>query len=568
MSSSSITNSQSPEIFPQLDVLGEDSEFLVAGDIGQQSKLSKGLSVAFPKLHALFTTNLAAAKEANLAINTRVLNEVKFNELIDAAIKKLDVKEGEAGYMNPTSIIETLARLIFNLGPALNSKFQSVFQDADIADLTPEEIKTRLITAKINAQSFAGGVVRLTNIAESLTRTALQSKKVEWTNLGAKLGAFRDERDLKIASAYRECRKDFDLLDELETLLKDLSAIDNRTPAGDIDVHFHHFVALTEVMKELYGTGHELTASVKDLLDQLDDSPESKINFYNDLLKPESDYLKILLRSVVFARRKFNEKAPQLNLAYRGMRSEKFDKFNLRFSPKAGIIFRDIFNKINNFTCERALVSKPISWFKESLIDRSKSSVCATAGIVAGVGLYFFSEVGKAVFALIAASTAYVACSIIWLVVVGGRFMIGQGYDRLKDEFQKKNQVRNSSNELQGKINSQTRPNELLTGLRTTEFYQAYEAKKEAEAEEARILKEAEAEAAKIIRDGEEADKFLAQFQGALAAIAAANELKASTAKGVSLHQSLQASRNAGAAARANPELMSRSMRQLNFGRE
>jgi hypothetical protein len=478
MSSSSITNSQSPEIFPQLDVLGEDSEFLVAGDIGQQSKLSKGLSVAFPKLHALFTTNLAAARNTNRPYNERVLGQVQFNEMIDELVKEIEKPEVNISNFTSQYMDEK------NFGHEMRDYWRGIpFRDTN--DMA--KVKEDLLAAKFNTSFFSKGVVRLTNIAESLARTGLESKKVEWTDLSSQRSDVALQRTAKIEQAEEAFKVPRNLNADLEQLLMDLY---NKPEFHELNGLFQKFLGFRDEMKRLCGTGRH-GARRSELLDQLDGSEASKVKFYEDLLKSESSYLQILLRSVVKAKDEAIAKAEELDLAKREVRGETFNKIDLRFDFRSFIVFKDVFNKFNNFTFSKHIVSRPMSMFKASMIDRSVGSFFATVGIVIWVASYTFFQIAKAAVACASATIAYLFTSIFWVGYVSGRYVFGQGFDRLKDEYTKKNQPQDNSLRDQAAIADATRIPSLQAALNDADFYKAHMAAKELKAHMAALKMQA-----------------------------------------------------------------------------
>ena len=113
--------------------------------------ISKAFSVATPKLHALVTTNYQAARQANESINARVLDEVAFNDLIDYLIKELDSKGDTA------NIVDLATQYMYDNDLSFDNVRADFFRirltDNDGKPLTKEELKTNLLTAKINAQS-------------------------------------------------------------------------------------------------------------------------------------------------------------------------------------------------------------------------------------------------------------------------------------------------------------------------------------------------------------------------------------------------------------------------------
>jgi len=553
-----------------------------------KANVSNIVEVAFPKIHALFETNYKAAQEANRPFCARVLNEVKFNDFIDAAIKKLDVKEGEAGYLPKNQIIDVLRRLIFDLSPDLGSRFTSGLLGVEVDSLTPEEIKTLLLTLKINAQIGAGSVVKLINLSTSLANTAALPKKVECTDLGAERLSLRLERVQKINAADNEYQQSYNQLAELEKLLGDLAGINDRTLSNDIDAFFAKFLELKPSIMRLIGTGNEQAEAVTSLLDQIDGSPESKIAFFKDLQNTESDYFKILMRSVVKARQEVIEKADLLNLAHREVRTEGFDKFDLRFDPRTGIIFKDVFNKCNNLEAPTKLLSKLVQWLNTSLIDPSKGSFLATTANVALVGLFVIFKMAQAVVSFGLASICYLGGSAAWGIGKAGRYIFGQGFDRLKDHFKKTHIPKNNNLELQGLIANSDRPTNLLAGLRMTDFYRAYEAavkiqafgrginaRKQAKAKAEAAVKiqafgrginarkqakaKAEAAVAELLKAEEAANDYFAQEEKHKKALAVAKAYKDAQAKGQNLLQSLQVSKRVGVAAPQEAAVMFRS---------
>jgi hypothetical protein len=580
--------------------------------LGSLNEKMPSTSDMLPKLHALFTTNLAAARDTNRPCNERVLGQVQFNEMIDELVKEIEKPEVNITAFTSSYMDDK------DFGHEMRAHWGGIrFRN----EIDMAMVKEDLLAAKFNTSFFSKGVVRLTNVAESLARTGLESKKVEWTDLSSKRRDVALQRVHKIEQAEQALRDSADLNTELENLLGYLT----RNPdTRRLDALFNQFLGFKDEMKRLCGTGRH-GARKSELLDQLDDSEASKLKFYQDLLKPDSSYLQILLRSVVKAKDEAIAKAKELDLANREVRDDKFIEKDLRYDLRSFIVFKDVFNKINNLTIPWHIVSGPMKMFKASMIDRSAGSFFATLGIVIWVASYTFFQIAKAAVACASATIAYGATSIFWACYVSGRFVFGQGFDRLKDEYTKKNQPQDNSLRDQAAIADEARISSLQEALNGADFYKAKAAltvtalaraclarkgfQAEAQKREAAALRiqafrkdvrakaeKAKAEEAKIIREGEEADQFLAKWENAIVAAERAHAFLNSKAEGKSLQQSLgdsrlaavakvfkvkeeqeagrglfaslQPSRGDGAAARANPELMSRSMRQRNFGRE
>lgn len=548
--------------------------------------ISEAFSVAFPKIHDLFRANYAAATDQNKDLKVSRYTPIGFNQMIDHAISMIgqegQTKETIAGYLEGkkdfVDFDDDCILIPFNrdLMTQLVDKIRGTNSDS--------ELKTELLKIKQASEGSefsAKWVTKLINLSTSLANTAAQSNKVEWTDLSAQRLNLRCERADKIAAAEAEYHQNYNQLAELEKLLRDLAGINASTTSNDIDAFFNKFLELKPFIVQLIGSGNEQAGAVSRLLDQIDDNPDSKIAFFKDLQKTESDYFTILMRSVVKAEQKVIEKAAPLYLANREVRTEGFDKFDLRFDPRTGIIFKDVFNKCNNFEAPTKWLSKLVQKLNTSLIDPSKGSFWATTANVALVGLFVIFKMAQAVVSLGLASICYLGGLAAWVIGKSGRYIFGQGLDRLKDYFDKTHIPKNNNLELQAEIAKSDRPTNLLTGLRLTDFYKAYEAHEaarlaaEAAARLSAVLKRAPKRAdyqkginaavkvkkalranvarlhdqeKDILKRAEEAEIFFAKLQqheGALAERAALEHFKSRKA---SMTQSLEASRRAGQA--------------------
>lgn len=559
-----------------------------------KENVSQKLEVAFPAIHALFGTNYEAATVQNRDLKVSRYTPIGFNQMIDRAISMI----GQAGETKETIATYLERRTDFRdfdndeISIPFSRHLITPLADKIKATKSDSELKTELLKFKQASEGseFSAKVVtKLINLSTSLANTAAESKKVECTDLRAQRVGLGLERVEKVITAGDEYHQSHNQLAVLEELLRGLAGINDGTTPDEIDAFFDKFLELKPSIMRLIGTGNEQARAVTSLLDQIDGSPASKIAFFKDLQKTESDYFKILMRSVVKARQEVIEKAALLNLANREVRTEGFNKFDLRYDPRTGIIFKDVFNKCNNLEAPTKLLSKLVQRLNTSLIDPSKGSVIATGLNVALVGLYVIFKMAQAVVSLGFASMCYIVGSAAWGIGKSGRYIFGQGFDRLKDHFKKTHIPKNNNLELQAEIALSDRPANLLAGLRLTDFYKAYEAtlklqrvvrghkgrkqvQAQAKAKDAAVKiatfrkrynvrkQAAEAEAARILEDGKEAAKLIATYQRALEALARAQALKVAQQNGSSLTQSLRDSGRAGKVARENVRPMFQSL--------
>ncbi|NDE63318.1 MAG: hypothetical protein EB053_03075 [Chlamydiae bacterium] len=508
------------------------------------------MSVAFPKLHSLFGQNLDQSKSTNIRCKNARYIPIGFNQIIELTISKIG-KEGETR----ETIVDYLERRNDfcdfdddNAKISFSDELQKKKSEL-IAKLRNREIeindtllKQELILLKQSAEGserFAKAFTKVINITESLQSTAQESSPFQSTDISDTLGALKETRDTKIETANRAFQDARNLLSELEQLFLDLCSPEMRPE--QLDEHFQTFLRLKESMKNLLQGDYPEAEKIEALLNAIENSPLSKLKFFEDLTKTDSSYLQILNRSVVKAREDAVKKKEELNLAEREQRSEGFDQFDLRFDPRSFIIFKDMFNRINNFTVPCSLFSRSIEASKLNMIDPSKCSFFATLKVITGVSLYVIFQMAKAVTALSFASLCYLLGSAYWVAGVACRFIFIQGWDRVKDLRKNNEGLQDNSQTNVRKIANQERITRLPSLLKNAEWYKTLR-EEEARSQIARMIEE----------NGKKGEAIIQKYLSSLVDMAKAHALNEALKSRKTLLESIQIAEEAGERALKN----------------
>jgi hypothetical protein len=190
--------------------------------------------------------------------------------------------------------------------------------------------------------------------------------------------------------------------------------------------------------------------------------------FYQDLKKPDSTFLTLLDGEIQKRRISANQAKKEVQLLEREKRGLTFLKFKKRFDPTEGVVFFDLFHKINHITVQNPIIARAVEWMNSSVKDQSISSFWATMGITSLVASYVLYKVAQFFFALTIATVCYTVGSIAWVLATLVRDCIGQGSHCLVD-WLKRGEIKDLSKKNLAAI-SNTAPNRSKIWFKSPSF--------------------------------------------------------------------------------------------------
>ena len=258
------------------------------------------------------------------------------------------------------------------------------------------------------------------NIADSLNVTAQEQKQVGWTSV-----QLLSELDLlwlsdELWDAKCDFRNYSTTHQQLQDLFDQLIQITPDTSQEDLRELFKTYLLMNRLMDSSEAFDQLQRAEGEEI-----DAPLKR--FYQDLKKPDSTFLTLLDGEIQKRRISANQAKKEVQLLEQEKRSLTFLKFKKRFDPTEGVVFFDLFHKINHITLQKPIIARAVEWMNSSVKDQSISSFWATMGITSLVASYVLYKVAQFFFALIIATVCYAAGSIAWVLATLARDYIGQG---------------------------------------------------------------------------------------------------------------------------------------------
>ncbi|NDE63317.1 MAG: hypothetical protein EB053_03070 [Chlamydiae bacterium] len=442
--------------------------FIAPESVSESSRIARLFSFCLPKVADLFGKNYQAAKTANRDSHLMMFEQSSFNAMIDSAIKKLkDPKETNQSiweFIKESGTYKDVDGKSVRFSSQVDARLNGLgcstfFKKIDDTEMSKREIEALLLGNKYRAQKRPLAVTRLINIADSLHVTAQEQKQVDWTSV-----QILSKSDLlwlsdELMDAKCDFRNYSTTHQQLQGLFDRLIQITPDTSKEDLEELFKLYQVYTHLMDH-----SEAFDQFKSSEGENSDAPFNR--FYQDLKKPDSTFLTHLDGEIQKKRISANQAKKEVQLLEREKRSLEYLKFKKWFDPTEGLVFFDLFHKINHFTVQKPMIARAVEWMNSSVKDKSLSSFWATIGITSLVASYVLYKVAQFFFALTIATVCYAVGSIAWVLATLVRDCIGQGSHYFVD-WLKRGEIKDLSSKNRSEIANETRLSIIDNQLRS-----------------------------------------------------------------------------------------------------
>ena len=464
--------------------------FIAPESVSESSRIARLFSFCLPKVADLFGKNLDSQNRKNHSHKAARYNPIGFNRMIDFAINKIgqdgETRDTIACYLegrkefcdfdNDNILIAFSPEMMQQKQELIDKIRETNYQGKQVNNFDNEELKTELLKLKQRQEGSKWSVKQVTkviNVADSLHVTAQEQKKAGWTSVQplAKLDLLRLSDELRNAKC--DFRNYSTTHQQLQNLFDQLIQITPDTSKEDLERLFNTYFWMTSLMGRTEAFDQLRRAEGEEI-----DAPLKR--FYQDLKKPDSTFLTLLDGEIQKKRISANQAKKEVQLLEREKRSLTFLKFKKWFDPTEGLVFFDLFHKINHITVQKPIIARAVEWMNSSVKDQSISSFWATMGITSLVASYVLYKVAQFFFALTIATVCYALGSIAWVLAILVRDCIGQGFHCFVDGL-KRGEIKDLSKKNLAAI-SNTAPNRSKIWFKSPSFEKEvglYEIKRE-----------------------------------------------------------------------------------------
>ena len=450
--------------------------FIAPESVSESSRIARLFSFCLPKVADLFVKNLDSQNRENRSHKAERYNPIGFNRMIDFAINKIgqdgETRDKIACYLegrkefrdfdNDDISIPFSPEMMQQKQELIDKIRETNYQGKQVNNFSNNELKTELLKLKQRQEGSKWSVKQVTkviNVADSLHVTAQEQKKAGWTSV-----QLLSELDLlwlsdELWDAKCDFRNYSTTHQQLQDLFDRLIQITPDTSKEDLERLFTTYFWMTPLMGSSEAFEQLHRAEGEDF-----DAPLKR--FYQDLKKPDSTFLTLLDGEIQKRRISANQAKKEVQLLEREKRSLSFLKFKKWFDPTHGVVFFDLFNKINHFTVQKPIIARAVKWMNSSVKDQSLSSFWATMGITSLVASYVLYKVAQFFFALTIATVCYAVGSIAWVLATLVRDCIGQGSHCLVD-WLKRGEIKDLSKKNRAAIANDARLSIIDNQLRS-----------------------------------------------------------------------------------------------------
>lgn len=265
----------------------------------------------------------------------------------------------------------------------VETKFDQAFRILDSEDqkffllANSEFFKEKLEALKFQTHPISPCSTKFQNMAEALTmlERANEAKAYKWNQVEE---AYADELE-KISKAKNCLEMAQEKLSTLSLLMENL--LDKPNP------DFENF----EIYKTILG---------------LADTEIEVEEFFQDIQDGNSFYLTFLNQKILEAYDQVQEARKGVNEANLNSKNKTTIEFLTRFNPMSGTLYKDVFEKINNFTISPRLSQATASLGKK-LKAACPESYLARAVVIVGVACLHLYEIAKLTIALAAVAVVH-----------------------------------------------------------------------------------------------------------------------------------------------------------------